>query len=178
MVENLPGEEWRDIKSYEGLYQVSNMGRVKGLAKVWSNNINPRPARILKPSKVKAGKQIYFYVKLSLNGIKASHKVHRLVAQAFIPNPENKPQVNHIDSEPTNNNDWNLEWCTSKENAQHAAKKGRLNKRKKTKLSRLDIDYIKFLHKKIPNKDIGKMFGIVDLYVIGIAKGRYLNNVV
>lgn len=90
-------EIWKDIKDYEELYQVSNFGRVKSL---YTN-------RILKGSKNNRGG--YLKVSLCKNNIKSTKTIHRLVAQAFIPNPENKPQVNHIDENKTNNMVSNIE---------------------------------------------------------------------
>ena len=107
-------EEWRDIKGYEGKYQVSNLGRVKSRHK------------ILKPNNVKG----YLYVYPSKNSKKEALKVHRLVAEAFIDNPENKPEVNHIDGNKENNRVENLEWCTKSENMQHAIKTGLMHQYK------------------------------------------------
>lgn len=96
-------EIFKDIKGYEGLYQVSNYGNVKSL----KNNI------IKKPSKLPKG---YLQMRLSKNGKCKYISIHRLVAQAFIPNPQFKPCVNHKDCNPQNNCVDNLEWCTYKEN--------------------------------------------------------------
>lgn len=109
-------EIWKDIKDYEELYQVSNFGRVKSL---YTN-------RILKGSKNNRGG--YLKVSLCKNNIKSTKTIHRLVAQAFIPNPENKPQVNHIDEDKTNNMVSNLEWMTSKENNNHGTRNERASK--------------------------------------------------
>ena len=102
-------EEWKDIENYEGVYQVSSFGRVKRL------NTN----RILKSGKSKGG---YPYVVLSKNGITSNKTIHRLVAEGFIPNPENKSDVNHIDEDKTNNIVSNLEWMTRKENINHGTR--------------------------------------------------------
>ena len=108
-------EVWKDIEGYDGLYQVSSCGRVK----------NSRTGRVLK-----AVKDIYGYLIVNLykNGKRINYKVHRLVAQTFIPNPENKPQVNHLDEDKENNHVENLEWCTAKENNNHGEHNLRVSK--------------------------------------------------
>lgn len=115
-------EEWRDIKGYEGKYQVSNFGFVKSLQR-WDNFNNrvQKRERILKQNKNRKG---YMKVKLYNEEGKKTLSVHRLVAIAFIENPENKEQINHIDGNKANNRLDNLEWCTNKENQIHARKCG------------------------------------------------------
>lgn len=108
-------EIWKDIKEYEGLYQVSNLGRVKRV----------ETDRILKGQNNSTG---YLRVRLYKNNIAYNMRVHRLVAEAFIPNPDNKPQVNHIDEDKTNNSLANLEWMTAKENNNHGTRNERLSK--------------------------------------------------
>lgn len=110
-------EVWKDIEAYEGLYQISNLGRVKSL---YTNTI-------LKGCKDKKG---YLKVILCKNSIKSTKKFHRLVAESFIPNPENKPEVNHIDEDKTNNKVSNLEWMTTKENSNHGTRNERVSKAK------------------------------------------------
>ena len=115
-------EIWKDIKGYEGLYQVSNLGRVKSIEKYflrkYKNTIRPysKPSKILKPFPTRTG---YLLVKLTKEKKEKSFQVHRLVAITFIPNPENKPQVNHINGVKTDNYITNLEWVTAKENTRH-----------------------------------------------------------
>ena len=109
-------EIWKDIKGYEGLYQVSNLGRVKSFdrwVKGSYNGLQFKKGKILKPS---IG-HFYFQVSLvNINGEKNSYTIHRLVAESFLPNPENKTEIDHIDTNPLNNNVENLKWCTHKEN--------------------------------------------------------------
>lgn len=100
------GETWRDVPGYEGLYQVSDQGRVK----------NARSGHIRKPREKWDG---YLQVNLSRNNRAQSMAVHRLVALAFLPNPESKPQINHINGKKTDNRAENLEWCTGSENQRH-----------------------------------------------------------
>lgn len=108
-------EEWRDIEGYEGMYQVSTLGRVRSLDRVLGNN-HFQQGRMCKLRLKKGG---YISVQLCKNSKHHEKNVHRLVAQAFIPNPDNKPTVNHIDEDKTNNAVSNLEWATHKENTNY-----------------------------------------------------------
>lgn len=104
-------ETWEDIKGYEGLYQVSNLGNVRSLEFRNNKGVFKRE-KILKFSQ-RSG---YYTVNLSKNHKRVSKQIHRLVAEAFIPNPQNKKIVNHKDFNRKNNNVDNLEWVTQKEN--------------------------------------------------------------
>lgn len=104
-------ETWKDIEGFEGLYQVSNLGRIKSFCK--STKYNCPDEMILKPSIANSG---YCQVTLYSKPLKKKFLVHRLVATAFIPNPNNLPQINHKDENPLNNNCANLEWCTARYN--------------------------------------------------------------
>ena len=103
-------EIFKDIKGFEGLYQVSNYGRVKSLG---NGGSNASREKILKPQKDRYG---YLRVNLCKEGKLKNHKIHRLVAQAFIPNHNNYPIINHKDENKQNNRVDNLEFCTSKYN--------------------------------------------------------------
>ena len=112
-------EIWKDVQGYEGLYQVSNLGRVKSLGRFIDRLVSGRywqEERILKPNKTKYG---YLMVELRKNKKPKSFLVHRLVAMTFISNPENKPEVDHINADKTNNNVNNLRWVTAKENVRN-----------------------------------------------------------
>ena len=104
-------EVWKDIHNYEGLYQVSNLGRVKSFRK--STKYGSQDEYILKPHLANNG---YCQVTLYDNTVRHKFLVHRLVAEAFIQNPNNYPQVNHKDENPLNNSVSNLEWCTAEYN--------------------------------------------------------------
>lgn len=113
-------EEWKSIKGYEGMYEISNFGRVKSLLG-WNGHKYIRRERILAPYKQQSNK--YYsrsVVKLAKDNKTKDFKVHRLVAEAFITNPNNYKVVNHIDGNPLNNKVENLEWCTQKMNIKHA----------------------------------------------------------
>ena len=104
-------EIWKDIPNYEGLYQASNLGRIR----------NARTNLIRKNVKSFG---LYYTIILNVNGKQHLHLVHRLIAQTFIPNPDNKKEINHIDGNKHNNKIDNLEWVTRKENAIHSIKNG------------------------------------------------------
>lgn len=116
-------EQWKDIKGYEGLYQVSNYGKVKRLEHKECNSIQEvriLPERILKQTFNFRG---YLKVGLSKDNKTKHVFVHRLVAGAFIDNPNNYPQVNHKDEDKTNNCVDNLEWCTNLYNANYGTRR-------------------------------------------------------
>lgn len=158
-------EIWKDIEGYEGLYQISNYGRIKSLEKYIKSGIknSKKVKRKEKILKIQENRYGYNYVNLSKNSEHKYKTIHRLVAQAFIPNPQNKPQVNHIDGDKTNNCISNLEWCTSSENEIHAYKflnkhknngnKGKFGKENAKAKVVLQID-------KYTNKILNKYYGI------------------
>ena len=117
-------EEWRDIKGYEGKYQVSNLGRVKSLKNCKGNCRE----KILK---LRPNKNGYIRIELYIYGKNKKFPVHRLVAAAFIPNPDNYKEVNHKDEDKTNNRVDNLEWCTRKYNANYGTMDKRISEKMK-----------------------------------------------
>lgn len=134
-------EIWRtavyDGIVYEGLYKVSNLGRILSL-----NYRNTGKAELMNPS---ANTDGYLKVNLSKNKEKKTCKVHRLVAETFIPNPDNLPEVNHIDEDKTNNRVSNLEWKTHRDNCNHATRnersaKTRTNGKLSKKVLQLTLD--------------------------------------
>jgi hypothetical protein len=106
---------WKPTK-YNG-YEVSNTGLVKSVG-------NHKHNKILKPTLNNKGYEVVYPSSPDNYGYKISCQVHRLVGEAFIPNPENKPQINHKDGNKRNNNDWNLEWVTNLENHEHKIEHG------------------------------------------------------
>ncbi len=109
-------ELWKDIKGFNGKYQISNTGKVKSV-----NYHRGQTPRILKPRSAKIrGNKSYLYVTLSKENIVKCYKIHRLVAEYFVPNPLQKPYVNHIDGNKHNNRADNLEWVTPLENNLHS----------------------------------------------------------
>lgn len=117
-------ELWKDIVGYEGCYQVSDLGNIKSLyrevacvSRGGKNFIKGTPEKILKLKQ--SGNTDYWYVNLCKDGVVRYFSVHRLVAQAFVSNPENKAEVNHIDGNKKNNLAINLEWATRSENLKH-----------------------------------------------------------
>lgn len=118
-------EEWKDIEGYEGLYQVSNLGRIKSV--LFRNRVvSKKQDKILKCIHTKD----YDHINLYKNGKQTQYLIHKIVAKTFIPNPKNKPEINHIDGNKQNNNAENLEWCTRSENQIHAYKTGLQKPRK------------------------------------------------
>jgi len=120
-------EVWKDIEGYEGYYQVSNKGRVRSLDRKiktrnrWGKHTRLQKGKILKPAPDDYG---YLGVGLCVDSNSVTKPIHRLVAEAFVDNPENKPQVNHIDGVKKHNNVDNIEWVTCSENIIHSFKMG------------------------------------------------------
>lgn len=131
-------EIWRDIKGYEGLYQVSDLGRVKSLKKEWvsgNGSLRKHDELIMKQTEEKSG---YMSIKLCKNGVFTRKKIHRLVAENFLANTNDYPQINHKDGDKRNNKVNNLEWITSSGNIHHAIRNNLINLNfHKEKMSRI-----------------------------------------
>ena len=122
--------EWKEIKGYEGKYIISNYGEIISLPRTKQNNSKKQYVEPKEIRKIVNNRNGYVYVYLCNDGKDINMRVHRLVAEAFIPNPNNLPQVNHKDGNKINNRVDNLEWCTASENIRHAYKNGLRNKKK------------------------------------------------
>lgn len=173
-------EIWKDIIGYEGMYQVSNLGRIKSV-----------PRKMLLRGKYPYISKEYIMIGGYWNGYhiiglkkenlapKKSFIAHRIVAQAFIPNPENKPHVNHINGIKSDNRVENLEWCTQSENIKHTyanklmtGKSGENNYHSKLK----DADIIEIRASKLKQKDLAVIYGISRPTVCDIIKRRTWNH--
>lgn len=143
---------WKEIQGYEGLYEVSDTGIVRSLDRIRCGRVGG----YIKGQEIKPRDNIanYLVVDLCKEGNKRIHRVHRLVANAFIPNPLNKPEVNHKDGDRHNNNVENLEWCTHQENIQHAFSTGLYKGKGTSKLTQEECDYIREAYKKY-DRDFG-----------------------
>lgn len=160
-------EVWKDIKGYESLYQVSNTGKIKSL--------RFGRERILKPIK----RQGYLRVDL----ISKWFSVHRLVALHFIPNPENKPEVNHKDGDKKNNCVDNLEWNTAQENMRHAHDTGlkhglKGEKAYQSKLSNSEVLQVRSLNLiGFTNRELARDFNISEAAMSKILRKKTYTNI-
>lgn len=140
----MSAEIWMDVKGREGLYRVSNQGRVKTIPHtiIRSNGWKHFVRETVLAHRFRGkGARTYLAVRLYNTGNVISASVHRLVAIAFKENPYNLPLVNHIDGDKMNNNDWNLEWCTEDYNIQHANNELNAYAHMKTKVMIYDLNY-------------------------------------
>ncbi|UUV46937.1 HNH endonuclease [Bacillus phage vB_BanS-Thrax5] len=169
-------ETWKEIIGYEGLYEVSNLGKVRSVDRLIYRNGNPIMRKGKELSQHKRQNK-YFTVSLSKDGKQKTHTIHRLVAIAFVDNPKNLPVVNHKDTNKENNRFDNLEWATQQENLAHADDKGlldherRINSVKKalTKVSPEDRQWIKDnyipKHPQFGTKALAERFGVSRAYI-------------
>lgn len=156
-------EEWKDIKGYEGRYMVSNFGRVKSMKYRHHNTVE-----ILKQDNNLGYKRVCLYTK---NGKRKRIKVHRLVAEAFIPNPNNYLYINHKDENKNNNRVDNLEWCTQSYNINYGTRTERANAKKQKAIIQIDRQN-KFINRYNSITEIEKKLNYNRSNIIACAKGR------
>lgn len=180
----MDNEEWRPVVGFEGIYEVSNHGRVRRVARTRLRG-NGRPYKIAEAvlAQIAYGhRRLYRGVGLKASGDgprvnSRVHLVHRLVASAFLPNPDNLPEVNHKDLDKSHNRLGNLEWSTGKANQEHAAKRGRFhgrtNPNARFKLQPEQVDEIMSqLAAKTRRDIIAERFGISQAMVSMIKNGK------
>lgn len=163
---------WEHAKGYEGYYSVSPNGEVYSV----------RKNKLLSPFVSRSG---YSQVELNLNGVAKKHSIHRLVAEAYIPNPNCLPCVNHKDGNKLNNNVSNLEWCTYGENMEHASRTGLLKtvgvNQASSKLNEEAVRYIRSVYKKGDLENglsaLGRKFGVDHKAIWCVVNGITWRNV-
>lgn len=165
-LEDLPDEVWEPIPDF-GKYKVSNFGRVK--------SFHNSTVKILKPAISKYG---YLRIELNERGKVKKFFVHRLVALCFIPNPQNKPYINHLDGHKLNCHVSNLEWCTSSENRQHAFDTGLIIKHEgqdhhRAKLTNKQVRYIRDNPDNLNQYELADLFGVCQSQISHIRHGEY-----
>ncbi len=161
-------EIWKDIEGYEGLYQVSNFGRIKSLKRT------SLMGRSLKEKILKQSKNTKGYYQVGLYSKKPKTiMVHILVAQTFIPKPNNKHEINHIDGCKTNNRVGNLEWCTHHENMKHASSKNLFKQRKLSieQAEKIKSEYIRY-SKSCNINSLAKKYNVSPGVIRGILYNR------
>lgn len=163
-------EIWKDIPSVKGLYQASNLGRIKSLRR--------KTAKILKPTESKVRKKKgYFNVEI----LGKTQNIHKLIAEAFIPNPNNFNQINHIDGDKHNNKAENLEWCTNKENHSKAGKMGLKARGERQGLSKLtdaDVYTIKLTYPQMSLSQLAKKFNVSKSTIWYIVSGKTWKHII
>lgn len=172
-IQDLEGEIWKPIGGYEGFYEVSNKGRIKSLGRKGSGCSGED--RIIRTPN---GNNRYCTFAISIKGKRKQLQLHRVVAIAFIPNTENKPEVNHINAVKTDNTVENLEWCSSSENTIHGLGLGIMNTAKGTQKpnARFTEGEVKIIKEKlsrgVKGSDIAKEYGVNKVLIYNIKSGK------
>ncbi|HQW19024.1 MAG TPA: NUMOD4 domain-containing protein [Bacteroidia bacterium] len=170
------GEEWRDVVGHEGLYKISNCGRIKrcDIIKLSKKGVYYTSVGKMLKSTNMQGYRVTFLTKGSTCVCK---RIARLVAEAFIPNPERKPQVNHIDMNRSNNHVSNLEWCTSKENINHAFKNNKnrqIVRGERARPAKLNESQVVDIFNHVKNgknpKELSLIYGVLPCTILQISK--------
>lgn len=167
-------EIWKDIVGYEGYYQVSNIGRIRSVDRYVQSKGGGKKfvkGRMLVPQYCSNG---YLFHGFCKNNVVKQIMLHRVVAIAFLPNPNNYPEVNHKDEDITNNCVDNLEWCTSKYNANYGTRKEKLAQLRRKPVNQLDLNG-NFIRRWRSAKDACESLGIDRSGVMRVCKGRRPN---
>lgn len=172
---SLPKEQWIKVNGGGGRYWISSAGRLATLNH-YTKLSNRGKVAIMKPAKDANG---YLRTMIIINGRPSTVKMHRMVAEHFIPNKKNKPQVNHLNHDKTDNRAVNLEWCTHRENIDHCVRAGRQSvnngsKNGMAQLTEADVLNIKKMYKPyvVMAKDLAKEYGVQTCTIKDIVRGR------
>ena len=181
VLRNAP-EYWCDVNGYEGIYQVSNLGRVRSLDREIKRKNGKKLLIKGQPLKVHLNRRGYLRINLRKDGKDTNHTVHRLVAKAFIPNPEDKPQVNHLNGVKTDNNVCNLEWCTRAENIEHAYRNGLMLHGENHYNSKLTLEQVILIKQLLKEQDktvssIAREFNVGTSTIHDIKSGKQWKSV-
>ena len=159
-LDDLPGEQWREFDEH---YHASNYGRVKSFCR--------KNVKILKP--ILVGQ--YLFINLHKNGVQKLFQIHRMIAELFLPNPDLKPKVNHIDGNKFNNYAGNLEWCTQAENNRHAVAMGLIKSGAEhhfAKLTNEQVEYVRENPDKLTTYKLAEKFSISQKAIVNIQTGK------
>jgi DNA-binding transcriptional regulator YiaG len=156
-------EQWKDIEGYDGDYQISSYGNVRTFKQGAQGKL----------LKLMDSKESYQKVNLYKDGKMTTYLVHILVGRAFIPNPNNYPQVNHIDGDKTNNRADNLEWVSNDANRKHAVANGLHAHGESCPWAKLTREKVEFIreHKEITSKQFAEMFNVSDSTIRSARRG-------